>query len=39
MMQTTTAPHGSWRRTVAALPAIVESALATGEPLVTLRAA
>lgn len=27
---------GSWRRTVAALPAIVESALATGEPLVTL---
>jgi len=26
----------SWRRTLAALPAIVDSALATGEPLVTL---
>ena len=29
---------GSWRRTVAALPAILESLLATGAPLVTLAA-
>ena len=26
---------GSWRQTVAALPAVLEAALATGEPLVT----
>ncbi len=27
--------EGSWRKTVAALPAVLEAALATGEPLVT----
>ena len=27
--------EGSWRQTVAALPAVLEAALATGEPLVT----
>ena len=26
---------GSWRQTVAALPAVLDAALATGEPLVT----
>ena len=32
---TPTAPAGSWRQTVAALPAVLDAALATGEPFVT----